>query len=527
MTEENDQFWQQAEQCLGNGDRAEATRLYAALAKASRMHAPHASLRLSLMSDRQHALREATAHALDAMQSAYPDPDLLCMLGKRLLTLGEYRAARSCGATLLAQPEPGASNCAELGKLMSDHMQVDMALRLLDRAHDLGLHRSAAVQYLRGLNAMYAGHDAAEDLLRHALRLDPNFHLAHWSLAKLGGTHDRPRRVETLRGVMARLPEKHPDLPLVAYSLFQELDAADEVGEAWQVLEQAMHSRRQQVIHDADADDKLHGEIRKAWPTDMSTVDALADTSIPVFVIGMPRTGTTLLERELVRATGARAAGELRDFIIQMRWLSDVAGPWTIDHQLIAKIPAQSGLLGERYRAHTAWRAQGAAAYIDKWPDNYKLAGWIRSALPEARIVHVRRDPMATCFANLKEWFGGNAYAYSYDQNEVARQFVRHDRLMQAFTARSPALSATVAYEDLVANTAGTIARLLETVPLPLNEGDMPRDVIVGTASAVQVRQPVHQRSVAGWRRYARYLAPLQDALSAQGYDVDTQGHDA
>lgn len=531
MNQKAMQYWREAEQALNVGDAAKASRMYGELTKSAEM-APHAYLRLSLMADKERSVRDATRYALDAMDVANPDPDLLTMICKRLLVLGENLTARGCAILLLKRSRHTAVHCAELGKLMSDHMEVDVALPLLQRAASLGLEKSGAIHYLIGLNAMYAGDTArAQAELERALELEPDFHLSYWTLAKLGATDSRPARIDALTDLLDGLPDSHPDAPILGYSLFHELDAEDETGRAWAVLAEAMAARRRQVRHDPDDDDRLHASIQQAWRglPPAAASDATQGDATPIFVMGMPRTGTTLVDRELARASGATSAGELRDFYIQMRWLADMTGPWSLDEPLISRMEGASmPELGQRYLAHTDWRALGASHYIDKWPDNYKVAGWIRTAIPDARIVSVHRDPMDACFSNLKEWFAG-AYGYSYDMLETARQYVRYEKLMDAYHEADPRLSARIRYEDLVTQPQETVAAMTARVNLEARAdgvGDTPEGP-VRTASAVQVREGIHGRNVGGWKRYAAQLAPMQAALEQAGYatlrEADTE----
>ena len=525
MKQQAVQLWREAEQALSAGDLAKATRLYNELTPSAEM-APHAHLRLSLMADQRKSLRDATAEALKAMDAAYPDPDLLTMLCKRLLVVGEHLMARGCAVLLMQRSKPNAGHCAELGKLMSDHMEVDVALPLLQRAASLGLANSAAIRYLIGLNAMYIGENArAQAELERALELEPGFHLAYWTLSKLGNAAGRSNRISAITALLADLPERHPDAPILGYSLFHELDAQDEAERAWPVLATAMQRRRHQVQHDSNADDLLHASIESAW-RDLAAPDAsdIQAESTPIFVVGMPRTGTTLVDRELSRATGATSVGELRDFFVQMRWMADLSGPWSLDQTLISNAESIAmPELGQRYVSHTDWRSLGASYYTDKWPDNYKVAGWIRSSIRDARIVSVHRDPMDACFSNLKEWFAG-AYAYSYDIHETAKQYARYEKLLEAYHRGAPRLSARVRYEDLVANPADTIDELTVTLGLENNVAETARttEVPVKTASAVQVREGIHGRNVGSWKRYASQLAPMQEALEKAGYSTSS-----
>ena len=232
----------------------------------------------------------------------------------------------------------------------------------------------------------------------------------------------------------------------------------------------------------------------------------------PVFIVGLPRSGTTLAERIVGSHSAVRSAGELGAFPAELRKTTSPTG--TID----------STALGLGYsRAARQNPALLAHRFIDKFPGNYLNCGAIHAALPTARIIAVRRNPMDSCFALYKAHFAGS-YRFSYDLEEMADYYAAFDRLMAHWRAVLPAEAfLEIAYEDIVADPQRQSRAILAFLGLPWEE-----DVLrfhessnpATTASAVQVRRPIYASSVGKWLNYATELAPLRVRLAERGIAV-------
>jgi hypothetical protein len=209
--------------------------------------------------------------------------------------------------------------------------------------------------------------------------------------------------------------------------------------------------------------------------------------------------------------------GELNDFRMQLKWSVDHHSLGFIDEATIARLPGVDfDELGRRYLSHVAWRAPGARHFSDKNPGNFRLAGLILKALPQARIVHLRREPMDACFSNLKELFAANAHPYSYAFEDLASHHGHYSRLMAHWHALAPGRILDVRYEDLVTEPEAQARRVMGFCGLDYREGQTRVEsnaTPVSTASSAQVRQPIHARNVGGWRKYAPQLEPLRRLL--------------
>ena len=508
------QLWRQAEAWMAAGRLVDAGNGYAQLAH-SPSFAPVARLRLSLISSQVGRLRDATEHALAAYRVRQNDADLMAMLSKRLFSLGEIEKAIECATAPVVMASSDPALMAEMGKLMSDAFEPASALTLLRRARALGAD-SAGMNYLMGICLMYCGErDEAKAELLACLQKSPHYARAFWALSKLSGRSGDGERIDVMRQALAQETDPAARV-LLGYALFKELDAPGNEGAAWQLLDQAMRTRRSLVQYSSEEEGKLFEFLhQQALP--LAVAASAPQGPQPVFIVGMPRTGTSLLEGLLARHPDVTDAGELHDFVLQLRWECDLPGDAYLDLALAQRAASADFVrLGQRYLAHTQWRAGNARWYTDKMPTNHFNVGYIAAALPHARIIHMQREPMDTCFSSLKEPFAG-AYPHSYDQVEMATHFLRYRKLMAHWHHHMPGRILDVEYEKLVQQPEATMARVLDFLELRNDQNIAGREGVAGaltTASANQLREGVHSRYVGQYERYADYLSPLRQALS-------------
>jgi hypothetical protein len=245
--------------------------------------------------------------------------------------------------------------------------------------------------------------------------------------------------------------------------------------------------------------------------------DVRGGDKTPIFIVGMPRSGTTLLEQILASHPAVHGAGELPDL-----------------NQVIMNAPARTGRrfpdfvpdlqpedfrrMGEDY-AERLWRlAPGARHITDKMPANFFYIGMIRLMLPQAKIIHAMRDPMDSCFSNYARLFN-DTMEFAYDLGTLGRYYVRYIKLMQHWHAVLTAGSILdLRYEDLVADPAAQARRMLDYVGLPWDDNCLAfhrNQRHVKTASMAQVRKPIYQTSVARWRHFENHLQPLLAIVQA------------
>ena len=227
-----------------------------------------------------------------------------------------------------------------------------------------------------------------------------------------------------------------------------------------------------------------------------------------------------MLERILSSHSQVYSAGELKNFGVELKYMSGVQSNELLD---VATVAAAQRIdykaLGKTYIESTQPWTEQTAHFIDKLPFNYLYIGFIHRALPQAKIIHMRRNPMDTCFSNYKQMFA-NAYKYSYDLEELAQYYLMYRQLMQHWHSVLPGKILDVDYEILIENQESETQRVLEFCDLDWEDACLDfhkNKQAVATASASQVREPIYRSSLQKWRHYANWLQPLQDILEQAG----------
>jgi len=301
------------------------------------------------------------------------------------------------------------------------------------------------------------------------------------------------------------------------FARYKELEDLGRYDEAWDALARGNALVYARHNHDPEFTRRLFEKFTATCTPEFVQPSGVAHAGPqPIFIIGMPRSGTTLLDRMLGNHSQVASVGELDDFARQLRWASDHCT--TLDDTVIERLPRLDyAELGRRYLEQTQWRAGDKPFYTDKLPRNWMVAGLIRRALPQARILHMVRDPMDVCFSNYRALFA-DAFAHIYDLDALASHYRAYRNTLAHWHQVMPGQILDVHYADLVQDAEGTLRKVLEFCGLPWEPGcaDLTRNrSAVATLSAAQVREPVHKRFVDSWRRYERQLAGLKQALAA------------
>jgi hypothetical protein len=298
---------------------------------------------------------------------------------------------------------------------------------------------------------------------------------------------------------------------------FKELDDLGRHAEAWSAL--AKSNALMHALNPYDA--ALETAVTDALVGHSDCVRAAGsratprhDGATPIFIVGMPRSGTTLLERMLSNHLQIISAGEITDFVRQFHWLADIPlGGMLQAVERAADIDYAE--LGARYLRQTQWRAHGHQYYVDKLPANIQMVAFIRKALPHAVILHMVREPMDVCLSNYRAMFG-NVSAYSYDLAALAHYYGQYQRLASHWRTTLPGALLEVSYAELVSTPEAVMRQVLEYCGLDLEEACLHPEGNVApvvTPSNIQVREPIHTRSLGQWRNYAEQLEPLRVML--------------
>ena len=239
----------------------------------------------------------------------------------------------------------------------------------------------------------------------------------------------------------------------------------------------------------------------------------------PIFIVGLPRAGSTLIEQILASHSAVEGTQELADIpriVAGLQGRGGPADPPGYPQTLLRLTAADFSRLGEQYLRDTrAYRATARPRFIDKMPNNFRHIGLIHLMLPNARIIDVRREPMACCFSNFKQLFA-QGQTFTYGLEDIARYYRTYLELMRHWDQVLPGRVLRVHYEDVVHDLEGSIRRLLDHCGLELEPACLAfheTERSVRTASSEQVRQPIYREGLEQWRHYERWLGPLRDAL--------------
>jgi predicted Zn-dependent protease len=437
--------------------------------------------------NRQNRPTEALAHVNQLLAAEPDNPNHRNLKATVLVNIGEYREAIDLYARLLAEYPRQAMVWLSFGHVLKTAGRQDESIRAY----------------------------------RKSLELNPDLGIAWWSLANLKTFRYSAADVEAMRSQLARADATVDDRLHLEFALGKASEDAAQFATSFRHYDEANRLRRSQIHYSAAETTSLVERSRALYTREF--FDARADAGCPardpVFIVGMPRAGSTLVEQILSSHSLVEGTMELYDMISLARSL-DVRGPRERPVQypdtLAALTPAQLQALGERYLQSTRVQRKSSAPYfIDKMPNNFLHTGLILVALPNARVIDVRRHPLGCCFSVFKQHFA-RGQSFSYSLQDVGRYYRDYVELMAHFDRVLPGRVHRVNYESLVEDSEAEVRELLEYCGLPFEEQCLrfyENDRAVRTASSEQVRQPIFRDGLEQWRHYEPWLEPLKAAL--------------
>jgi len=459
------------------------------------------------------------------------------LLEDALIRSPNYGAARSDYARVLLSRQKYAQACVQLGLLIEQEPDNPdyRTLQATARA-GYGDHETAILAYQTLLNPapeyahlhLLLGHSlkavgqqheaiASYQAASHARR---GFGDAYWSLANLKTYRFSEHEIADMRSAIASDGLPPTDQVHLHFALGAALEACEEYAESW------MHYARGNAMKRAETRYRPeYVEINTRRQRDICTREFFAARAgvgasepTPIFIVGLPRSGSTLIEQILASHSLVEATQELHVIpcmIDELLGRSDPLDP-RYPGALLDLAPGEFRRLGERYLNDSrAYRRQGVPFFIDKMPNNFRHIGLIHLMLPNAKIIDARREPMACCFGNLKQLFAGGQ-EFSYDQEFMARYYRTYLDLMRHWDAELPGRVLRVLHEDVVEDLEASVRRVLDFCGLEFEPPcvDFHKTVrSVSTASSEQVRQPIDRGAVGQWRHYHPWLRPLEDML--------------
>lgn len=468
---------------------------------------------------RTEAAAEYFEHALQLDADRY---DAAVELANQYLVMHRYAEARD----LLEKCKDKLANSPlyldMAGTVYSAMSLHEDAWRLHKRADELQPNVETIQANLASC-AVYVGKiDEARSIYRKLLKQHPSHQRNHYSLAQL----DRARNDRHIKKMLKALRkgDKNPENNIyLYYGLGKEYEDLGRWNDAFRYFKAAGDAVKSvgdyRVDDDVQLMDKIVDVCTHAWLND-SPSKASTDKT-PIFIVGLPRTGTTLTDRILSNHSLVQSAGETQLLQMVLRDGARAEHQIGITPQLIEKAAVRDpATIANSYAEAIAYRLGDEQFFIDKLPENVLYLGFIAKAWPDARIIHLRRHPMDTCFAVYKQSF----FRFAYSLDDLAQYYLAYDRLSKHWRDVLQDRMIEVQYEELVSNQEEQTRRLLDLLDFEFEESCLQFDrnaAPIATASSVQVREKAHTRSVDRWRKFERQLKPLRAKLEAGGIVVD------
>lgn len=463
-------------------------------------------------------VRESNAQLAAAAKVLPDDADLVAMVALAMFRIGDILGARAC----LQNPDVARTTSVEnlmslahVHQLLGEHAK---SLALMDRAKALG-YDNPDFRYFRGIQLQFNGRlKEAEEELESCLKLGPTYGRASFTLARIRRQTPQSNHLDYIHEQLKRVEPETEDHASFEFALFKEYDDLGDLDNAWAALERGNAIMHRALQHDTAEENELFDKLIALTTPEFAKAEPIAfDGPQPIFVIGLPRSGTTVLERILGNHSMVESAGELSDFPRQMQWQANHYSFPVLTIPLVEKArDLDYANIGRRYLTQSQWRANGKPFYVDKLPPNFLLAAFIHKAFPDAPILHMVRDPMDACFSNYKAMFGGS-YAYSYQQANLIRHYFNYRRLMDHWHAVMPGRILDVSYNELVRDPETKAREILAYCNLPYEPDcvDLTKNrTPVATMSSAQTREKINDRSVGEWRRYEKQLAWMQAKIA-------------
>lgn len=447
-----------------------------------------------------------------------------------------YPRARADYAALLAALGKPHEALAHLAFLLQDRPSAPVRLLAAScytragRAEEAEATAAALVREHPAVPALWLCHGEslrhlgrpaeAEAAFREALARRPGYAAAWWALADLKMLRFSAIETATMRALTEKPSVGLRNSALLNYALGRGLEHQGDFSGAMEAYGVGATAQSARIPHHGARHRQLCHGLQGVFSPALLRGGVGGADEAPIFVVGLPRSGSTLVEQILGSHPDVEATMELPEMALlagSLGWSHDPACLPGYGARLAELTDTGRAALGRTYLARAArYRRRGRPRFIDKAPENFLHTGLIRLILPQARIVDVRKEPMAACFSAYRQLFAAG-HAASYDLAGLGRYYRDYEALMAHFDSVLPGVVLRLRYEDLVVDTGREIQRLLDycglgQAPACGRFWEMERPVT--THSAEQVREPVHGRALEEWRLYEAWLGPLAKGLS-------------
>lgn len=515
------QLHQQAQNAINRGEYPEAHAICVQIVNQDPTHAD-AYFLLGIINSEVGQIHKAIKLMEKAISLA-PQPEYNAYLAKCLSLTGDMAKALAAIDNAPIERIKTANVLDTLGVALSRVGHHERAIHYFEKALNLQSNNPNYF-YNFGVSCKFAGHfDAAQQAFETAIRLKPDYYAAHFALSDLGKASIQQNNIARLNRLIEQKPDSEGGL-LLGHALAKEYEALGDYSSAFEGLNQAKKNRLVDRKYNFADDQALFDIIARTSKPQSSSqnLNTGCQNNRPIFIVGMPRSGTTLVERIVSNHTDVVSGGELQDFGVALKELTQTPSAKVLDTEtLTAAMHIDFQKLGDRYIERTNIVGPNAPHFVDKLPFNFYYVHLIRRALPNAKIICMSRNPMDTCVGNFRQLFTINSpyYAYSFDLLTIGYFYREFYKLATHWQQIEDENIMVLNYEELVSNPTIQIPRLIDFCGLSWQDQCMHAErntAPVSTASKVQVREPINTSSIGRWKRYKPNTKALENYFTQQ-----------
>ncbi len=471
--------------------------------------------------------------ALVSMERA----DQLCQRPNHMILLLKAHILGAIGRTLdaikisdhlLTWPDLPGTALHQLGTVMSNIGDHRRAIELFEQALDRDGPNAGYYSSLATELHMVGRSDDAVQMHKKALEIDPKNFRGFWLLGQIKRATRENNYVDLFDRVLAENSDALQARICMNYALAKQHEELGNYDQAFKHLQAGAAGVLEHTPYPADNDRKLGNAIKTNFNDALFAQPVSHDLGEEIiFIVGMPRTGTTLLEQIITTYDGIETAGELHHMTHLLNNAYGTINPDpTIETMYQGVDQVHWDKLGEAYIKRARVHVPDSPVIIDKYPLNFFMLGAIMKALPKARIINLQRHPMDTCFSNYKLLFRLGSALQTYDLLTMGEYYCRYTDLMAHWHRLAPGRILDVSYERLVTDPEVETRRVTDYLGLEWRPECLEfykSDSVVATASVSQVRRPIYTGSLYKWKKFERQLQPLADYFRQQGVDIETQ----
>ena len=440
-------------------------------------------------------------------------PDAHNNLGNAFRDLGRLDEAIECYEWAIAYKPEFAEAHNNLGIVQSDIGQLNLSLKSYEKAISINSDYVDALNNLAIVNAQLGNKSLSIKIFEKVLELSPDYASAYRNLSMLKHYKKNDLQIVKMEQLISKKNLSQSDLVDLNLALSKVYEDLGDRDKQFKFLKKGNDWRKKELNYSIDQSLKLHLSIKEFFKFPITPVKKSSYSPSkfrPVFIVGMPRSGTSLVEQIVSSHHEVHGAGELEYF-------SSILSP-LLAKEIVAVTEKDILSIRNQYLSKLSSLKFTQGIVTDKMPANFRYIGFILSAFPEAKIVHLKRDARATCWSIYKYYFDSKGNGFSFDQEDLAKYYGLYSEMMSFWHELFPNKIYDISYEELTINQEEETRKLLEYCDLDWDENCLnfhENDRAVKTASAFQVRKKMYQGSSDAWKKYEAFLQPLIKGLKS------------